>query len=65
MARDMLSIPVTSVLVERPFSSLRDILPYRYNRMGHEIITALIVAKSWDNQEQSTRSQTKVEHQYM
>jgi len=46
MARDILSIPVTSVPVERLFTSARDILPYRYNRMGHEMITALMVAKS-------------------
>jgi len=48
MARDILSITVTSVLVERLFSSLRDMLPYRCNRMDHEMITALMVAKSWD-----------------
>jgi len=48
MAREILSIPVTSVPVERLFSSARDILPYRRNRMGHDMITALMVAKSWD-----------------
>jgi len=48
MVRDILSISVTSVPVERLFSSTRDILPYRCNRMGHEMITALMVAKSWD-----------------
>jgi len=48
MARDILSIPVTSVPVERLFNSARDMLPYRRNRMGHEMITALMVPKSWD-----------------
>jgi len=51
MARDILSIPVTSVLVERLFSSARDILPYQRNRMGHEMITTLMVAISWDRVE--------------
>jgi len=49
MARDILSIPLTSVAVERVFSGARDILPYRRNRMGHEMSTALILTKSWDS----------------
>ena len=49
MVRDILSIPLTSVAVERVFSSARDILPYRQNRMGHEMITALMFTKSWDS----------------
>jgi len=48
MVRDILSIPVTSVPVEGLFTSGRDILPCRHNRMGHEIITALMVAISLD-----------------
>jgi hypothetical protein len=48
MVRDILSIPVTSLRVERLFTSARDILPYRRNRMGYEMITAVMVAKSWD-----------------
>jgi len=48
MVRDILSIPVTPVPVERLFSSARDILPYRRNRISHEMITVLMVAKSWD-----------------
>jgi len=46
MARDILSIPLTSVAVERVFSSARNILQYRRNRMGHEMITALMLTKS-------------------
>jgi len=49
MARDILSIPLTLVAVERVFSSARDILLYRRNRMGHEMITALMLTKSWDS----------------
>jgi hypothetical protein len=49
MARDILRIPLTSVAVERVFSGARDILPYRQNRMGHEMITALMLTKSWDS----------------
>ena len=51
MARDTLSIPVTSVPVERLFSSARDILPCWGYRMGHEIITAVMVATSLDRVE--------------
>jgi len=46
MARDILSIPLTSVAVERVFGGGHDILPYRWNRMGHEKITALMLTKS-------------------
>ena len=49
MARDILSIPLTSVAVERIFSGARDILPYRRNRMSHQMITALMLTKSWDS----------------
>jgi len=49
MGRDILSIPLTSVAVERVFSAACDILPYRRNRIGHEMITALMLTKSWDS----------------
>jgi len=49
MARDILSIPLTSVAVERLFSGARDILPYHQNRMGHGMITALMLTISWDS----------------
>jgi len=49
MARNILSIPLTSVVVERVFSGARDILPYRQDRMGHEMITGLMLTKSWDS----------------
>jgi len=48
IARDILSIPLTSVAVERVFSGARDILPYRRNLMGHKMITGLMLTKSWD-----------------
>jgi len=48
IARHILCIPLTSVAVERVFSGARDILPYRQNQMGHQMITALMLTKSWD-----------------
>jgi len=49
MARDILSIPLTSVSVERLFSSARDVIPYRRNRLGALMIQDLLIAKSWEN----------------
>jgi len=49
MARDILSLPLTSVAVERIFSGARNILPYCQNRMGHKMITVLMLTKSWDS----------------
>jgi len=49
MARDILSIPLTSVAVEHVFSGARDIFPYHRNQMGHVMITALMLTKSWDS----------------
>ena len=47
MARDALSIPLTSVSVERVFSSARDVIPYRRNRLSPIMIEQLLVAKCW------------------
>jgi len=46
MAQDILSIPLTSVSVERLFSSVRDVIPYRRNRLGGPMIQDLLIAKS-------------------
>jgi len=48
IARDILSIPLTSVSVERLFSSARDVIPYRRNRLGVPMIQDLLIAKSWE-----------------
>lgn len=48
VVRDILSIPLTSVPVKRVFSAARDILPYQRNRMGDQMISALLVTISWD-----------------
>ena len=47
MARDILSIPLTSVSVERIFSSAKDVIPYRRNRLSAKMIEQLLIAKSW------------------
>ena len=47
MARDILSIPLTSVSVERVFSSARDVIPYRRNRLSPTMIEELLIAKGW------------------
>ena len=47
MARDILSIPLTSVSVERIFSSARDVIPYRRNRLSGKMVERLLIAKSW------------------
>ena len=47
MARDVLSIPLTSVSVERVFSSARDVIPYHRNRLSPIMIEQLLVAKCW------------------
>ena len=47
MARDVLSILLTSVSVERVFSSARDVIPYRRNRLSPIMIEQLLVAKCW------------------
>ena len=46
MARDILCIPTSSVSVERLFSSARDIIPYRRNRLGAPMIQDLLIRKS-------------------
>jgi len=48
MARDNLRIPLTSVSVERLFSSARDVMPYSRNRLGAPMIQDLLIAKSWE-----------------
>ena len=47
MARDILSIPLTSVSVERVFSTARDVIPYRRNRLSPTMIEKLLIAKCW------------------
>ena len=47
MARDILSIPTSSVSVERLFSSARDVIPYRQNCLGEPMIQDLLITKSW------------------
>ena len=46
MARDILSIPLTSVSVERIFSSAKDVIPYRRNRLSANMVEQLLIAKS-------------------
>ena len=46
MARDILRILLTSVSVKRLFSSARDVIPYRRNRLGAPMIQDLLIAKS-------------------
>jgi len=48
MVRDILSIPLISASVERLFSSARDVIPYRRNRLGALMIEDLLIAKSWE-----------------
>lgn len=47
MAQDILSIPLSSVSVERLFSSARDVIPYRRNRLSPEMLQNLLLLKSW------------------
>lgn len=49
MAKDILSVPIASVSTERAFSMARDVIPYRRNRLGPQMIRALMLAKAWDN----------------
>jgi len=48
MAQDILRIPLTSVSVERLFSSARDVILYRRKGMGGPMIQDLLIAKSWE-----------------
>jgi len=51
MARDILSIPLTSVSVERLFCSAREVILYRRNRLGAPMIQQLQIAKSWEKRQ--------------
>ena len=46
MAWDVLSIPLTSVSVERALSSAKDVIPYHRNWLSHLIIEQLLVANA-------------------
>lgn len=47
MAKDIHAIPGTAVPSERTNSAAREMLPYTRNRLGHELIEATLVAKSY------------------
>lgn len=48
MARDILSIAVATVSIERSFSMARDVIPYRRNRLWGKMIQEIMIAKAWD-----------------
>jgi len=48
MARDILSILLTSISVERLFSSARDVIQRGRNQLGALMIQDILIAKSWE-----------------
>ena len=46
MARDFLAIPLAGVGVERAFSTGRDVVPYRRNRLNADTISNIMICKT-------------------
>ena len=55
MARDMLTIPVSSVSSEQAFSSSGRILEERRCRLSSELLEALMCVKDWEHARQRTQ----------
>ena len=56
MTRDVLSISVSKVDVERLFSKKRDIINYRRNRLKRETIENVMLIKTWNDVESDKTS---------